>query len=154
MLTAPTSPKMAGTFESPAPSRRAALHRWPAMAVIGEAVDRADAQPQYMNASRSIDHAALGVEGLLGPQREGVRVARVPLTNTVCAVLHRGSSVRQLADDIERPGLLPAVPIDWRLNRVLMDRVAEHAMGSGSCWFLDPAPFTQGSMHRPPAVAS
>lgn len=125
-----------------------------AMDALCGALDRAGEQPLYVNASRSIDHSDLGVEGLLGPQQDGIRVARVPVTNTVCAVLYRGTAVMQLADDIEEPGLLPAVPIDWRLNRVLMDRVAEHSMGSDSCWFLDPAPFTQGSMHRPPAVAS
>ncbi len=125
-----------------------------AMATVCSVLDSTMDELQYVNASRSIDHSELGIEQHLGPVVDGVRVARVPVTNTVCAVIYRGTIVPDLAAGIEAFGLVPAVPIDWRLNRVIMERVSTGEWGPGSCLFLDPAPFTQGSMHPPSGSAS
>jgi hypothetical protein len=101
----------------------------------------------FINASRSIDHDALGVTSLLGPTEAGFRRTRVPVTNTVCAVAYSAAMLEWLPDAIERAGLVPVVPIDWRLNRAVMDAVGDGRLGPASCVWLDPAPFVQGSMH-------
>jgi len=101
----------------------------------------------FINASRSIDHDALGVAGLLGPRVDGRRAARIPITNTVCAVAYSASTLAWLPHAIEGSGLMPVVPIDWRLNRAVMDAVHERRLGPDACVWLDPAPFVQGSMH-------
>jgi hypothetical protein len=40
----------------------------------------------------------------------------------------------------------PVVPIDWRLNKALMNLWNKGLIGSGDCWFVEPAPIDQLSM--------
>lgn len=106
-----------------------------------------EAEVSYVTASRSIDHDELGIDSLLEPAVDGHRCARVPVTNTVCAVAYRRGTGEWFADRVVGDGLVPVIPIDWRLNRAVMAAVAQGRMGRGSCWVLEPALFTQGSMH-------
>jgi hypothetical protein len=46
-------------------------------------------------------------------------------------------------------GLWPLAAIDWKFNSVLMEMFEEGAIGSGDCWFVEPAPFVQRSMTEP-----
>jgi hypothetical protein len=101
-----------------------------------------------VNLSESIGVQRLGVEGLLDTpvaDVEGVAVvpARVPLTNTVCAVLYGRDPLVLLRDRIEEAGLDPVVPIDWRVNDVILDSPALLA----PCLWAVPGVFRQGSMH-------
>ncbi len=121
-----------------------------AMDAIVAAIERsAGALPSYVNASRSISTADLGIDALLGrlPEAAGILAASRPVTNTVCAVLYSGEMLRWLAARIEQDGLVPVLPIDWRLNQAVMAGFEEGRLGPGSCWVLDPAPFVQRSMH-------
>jgi hypothetical protein len=107
----------------------------------------AESPVAFISASRSIAHDDLGVTDLLGPAVDGLRSPLVPITNTVCAVGYSAAMLDWLPGAIEGPGLMPAVPIDWRLNRAVMEAVATGRLGPASCIWLDPAPFVQGSMH-------
>ncbi len=121
-----------------------------AMDAVLSTIERStDAVPSYVNASRSISTADLGIGALLEPlpSATGIKVATRPVTNTVCAVLYSGEMLRWVAARIEQDGLVPVLPIDWRLNKAVMAGFAEGVLGPGSCWVLDPAPFVQRSMH-------
>jgi hypothetical protein len=101
-----------------------------------------------VNLSESIGVQQLGVEGLLGaPVADigGVAVVptQAPLTNTVCAVLYRREPLILLRDRIEEAGLDPVVPIDWRVNEVILGSPALLA----PCLWAVPGVFRQGSMH-------
>lgn len=109
---------------------------------------------QYINVSRSFDEGQLGIEHLLldGGGLSGVEGIRIvsaerPVTNTVCAVLYRGSFLEALMPALEAVPLSPVIPIDWKLNEALMSLTSAGRMRSGSCWLLRPAPIVQGSMH-------
>jgi hypothetical protein len=121
-----------------------------AMSSLIAAMDLVDGSgPAFVNASHSISLAALGIAELLEPVPGGggVLVARRPVTNTVCAILYGAAMVRWLAARIESDGLVPVLPIDWRLNRAVMAAFDEGVLGPGSCLVLEPAPFVQRSMH-------
>lgn len=108
--------------------------------------------PQYVSLSESFDAARLGVHGLMAPMEvTGVRGvvlrARKPVTNTVCAVLYRAEFAATVLRDCEELGLFPICAIDWKLNAVLMGMHAAGEIGEGDCWFVEPGPFRQRSMH-------
>lgn len=114
------------------------------------------AQPRYVNLSRSFEHAELGIDAHMAavpfPQHLGERrilSASRPVTNTVCAVLYRGSFLRDVYARLAAMGLWPLAAIDWKFNSVLMEMFEEGAIGSGDCWFVEPAPFVQRSMTEP-----
>jgi len=48
-------------------------------------------------------------------------VAQRPVTNTVCAVLYRRSFLAHILAKLEDIPTYPVVPIDWKLNRALMN---------------------------------
>jgi hypothetical protein len=111
-----------------------------------------DPQPVYVNVSRSFGHAALGLAGHLTPIGDwspGVvqHSADRPLTNTVCAILYRGRFLATLLPAMDAISMSPVLPIDWKLNAALLELHDRGALGPGDCWFLDPGPITQGSMH-------
>lgn len=108
--------------------------------------------PQYVSLSESFDVAHLGVHGLMEPaQIPGVsRVvlrARRPVTNTVCAMLYRADFAADVLRYCDEMGLFPVCAIDWKLNAVLMDMHAAGQLVDGDCWFIEPGPFRQRSMH-------
>ena len=112
-------------------------------------------QPMYLNVSRSFDHNALGIDHLLTPSGRwsqhpdiGIFSAAQPVTNTVCAILYRGTFLRELLKELESIPISPVLPIDWKLNVALMNMHNRRVIGAGDCWSLSPAPVIQRSMHR------
>ena len=126
-----------------------------AMSAVATVIERLDATPvQFACLSTSISTADLGVEGLLspvpGPPLAGGRTllaADRPVTNTVCANLYRTTFLERLQADIRQRGLVPVVPIDWRLNEAILSMTAEGSLGAGSCVWIEPGIFVQRSMH-------
>ena len=108
----------------------------------------------FVNLSLSFPLAELGIESLLTPTRiswtgsvpRHVLVAQRPVTNTVCAILYSRSFMIDLVDAWQALPLTPVVPIDWKLNRVLMNLQAANDATSTPCLFVEPAPITQLSM--------
>lgn len=116
--------------------------------LIGSLMDRFDDRSVLVNCSESLDHGSLGVEQILrrapATDRIGtveVRDPRPSITNTVCANLYSAAALEKLLWHIDHRGLVPVLPIDWRVNDFLIDNP------DVSTWWLLPAPFVQGSMH-------
>ena len=115
-------------------------------------------QPLYVNVSSSFTEKELRIDQHLDPvplpaeyDSEGLSflAARKPVTNTVCAVLYRGSFLELLVSAMDQIPIDPVIPIDWKLNRALMDLWREQQIHSGDCWIAQPAPIIQSSMHGP-----
>lgn len=111
-------------------------------------------QPRYVNISQSFDAQALGIERLLthvgqwnpGKEPYGMYSSRLPVTNTVCAILYRAEFLLELLAEMESIPIDPVIPIDWKLNQALMNLAAHGQVGAGDSWILIPAPIVQGSM--------
>jgi hypothetical protein len=105
-----------------------------------------------INLSQSICDAELGVGAIMANASEvhsfggGGKVFQVSpaISNTVCANLYSLGFARKFASAIEGQKVLPSIPIDWRLNRLLMDAVATNI----ECYWVVPGMFVQGSMHE------
>ena len=102
-----------------------------------------------VNCSRSIAVRDLGIteilrEATMKLQLQEVRVTETDrvITNTVCANLYNREFLTRLVTFIDRSGLVPVVPIDWRVNEFLL------LYPETKTWWVDPAPFVQGSMHE------
>lgn len=109
-------------------------------------------QPAYVNVSRSFSSERLDLAPHLTPQGNWdattmALASDIPLTNTVCAVLYRGTFLDRLVPAMQAIPISPVLPIDWKLNAALLGLAQTHMIGAGDCWFLDPAPIVQGSMH-------
>jgi hypothetical protein len=110
-------------------------------------------QPGYVNISRSFSAGELGTTALttpVGAWGTGGAVllaAERPVTNTVCAILYRGAFLRTLLAALEAVPMFPVLPIDWKLNRALLDLHAAGRVSAGDCWLVEPAPVVQRSMH-------
>jgi len=111
-------------------------------------------QPKFVNISRSFNHRRLRVRDLLEPIEmwgaptpdiEALQASR-PITNTVCAILYRTNFLATLVQTMEAIPLEPVVPIDWKLNKAIMQLHDSGKLTSGDCWTLDPAPIVQSSM--------
>lgn len=118
-------------------------------------------EPGYINISRSHSDSELGTEDIYvaalpfainATRKIHARVAKRPVTNTVCAILYRREFLEALVDQLERIQLSPVLPIDWKLNRALMNMSASGLAPEGTCWSLAPAPIIQGSMHESNSV--
>ena len=109
-------------------------------------------QPKFVNLSRSFSHSTLGIKkhltlvGEWGDQSSILQSDR-PLTNTVCAILYRGSFLNSLIPAIEQIPISPVLPIDWKLNAALLNMYRSQRLGAGDCWFTEPAPIVQASMY-------
>lgn len=112
--------------------------------------------PQFANLSQSFDLHRLGVSDLLqpargvgwqGPTSRAVLAARKPVTNTVCAILYRRDFLADLMAEWRTLPRTPVAPIDWKLNRALMGLWASGGIRSGDCWWVEPGPIVQRSMH-------
>lgn len=111
-------------------------------------------QPKYVNLSRSFTSATLGIDSLaaeIGHWSPGsdILATSKPVTNTVCAILYRGSFAKSLLDELQSISLSPIIPIDWKINLALMQMFERDGIGTGDCWLVHPAPILQGSMHAP-----
>ena len=119
-------------------------------------VERDDKQqPAYVNISQSFSNAELGVEYLLKPvdgfawtgepARQVLEASR-PISNTVCAILYRADFLRRFLERFDALPIDPVVPIDWKLNIVLMDMYGAGEIVAGECWVVTPGPVDQRSM--------
>ena len=116
--------------------------------LVGSLMDRFEDKSVLVNCSESLDQRSLGVEDILQRARVtdrlgavDVRDPRPTITNTVCANLYSSAVLEKLIWHVDHRGLVPVVPIDWRVNDFLIDNP------NVSTWWLQPAPFVQGSMH-------
>lgn len=119
-------------------------------------ITQSDPAPGYVNLSRSFSTTELGIDHLLttaantgwgGAQHRKILEAARPATNTVCAILYHRHFLEKLVNEIESVPAEPVVPIDWRLNLALMNLWNKGLIGKGDCWFVEPAPIDQLSMH-------
>ncbi len=119
--------------------------------------DSGRTHPACLNLSQSFSTTRLGINGLLRPapdvmwqgsEPRHVLAAMRPVTNTVCAIMYSRDFTRGLLDALDRMPLVPVIPIDWKLNAVLMSMYRAGDLGSGDCWLVEPAPIVQMSMHR------
>lgn len=113
-----------------------------------------EGQPAYVNVSRSFSHERLDLQEHLTPIGSWDSTTRMlssglSLTNTVCAILYRGDFLSRLVPAMDAIPVSPVLPIDWKLNQALLNLLEAGDIGPGDCWFLDPAPILQGSMHEP-----
>lgn len=116
---------------------------------------QSDPAPAYVNLSRSFSTTELGIDHLLtaayagwdGVQHRNILEAERPATNTVCAILYHRYFLEKLVVEIESIPTEPVVPIDWRLNLALMNLWNKGLIAPGDCWFVEPAPIDQLSMH-------
>lgn len=114
-----------------------------------------ESQPLYVNVSRSFGEDRLRVEkhlkdiGGLPDEAGSTRIlaADRPFTNTVCAVLYRGTFLPTLVSAMNAIPMSPVIPIDWKLNSALLNLHDAGAFSPGDCWTLSPSPIIQGSMH-------
>lgn len=111
--------------------------------------------PAFINLSDSFGFDALGINHLMSnahPQWAGtlprqVHVSSKPVTNTVCAILYSREFVRVLLKVWMELPLTPILPIDWKLNLALMMLFERGYFADEACWFVEPGPFVQLSMH-------
>ena len=110
--------------------------------------------PSYVNLSESFSSRRLGIKAgsrEIGSWGSGSKVfaASKPVTNTVCAILYSGTFVDNLLREFESIPMRPVIPIDWKLNKAIMNLYSKGILGAGDCWIVEPAPIVQGSMHSP-----
>lgn len=112
---------------------------------------RAGQQPKFVNLSRSFAIADLipptELVSLFESDCGEVLSSRLPFTNTVCAILYRTSFGNQVLEKISQNSIEPVIPIDWKLNAVLMDLTEHGDFGAGDCWTVEPGPIIQRSIH-------
>ena len=105
----------------------------------------------FVNLSESINTVELRVDGIvsggnpvLALTNESNLLEIFPaISNTVCANMYSLDFASEFARAIEVQGILPSVPIDWRLNQLIM----EGRETPVECYWVIPGLFLQGSMH-------
>lgn len=108
----------------------------------------------FVNLSQSFSMSELGIKSLLRPSgiswgggiARHVLAADRPITNTACAILHQRSFAEKLVAELEARPLIPLVPIDWKVNEVLMSLYATDSSSFGTCLVVTPGPMVQRSM--------
>ena len=112
----------------------------------------------YINLSRSFTPRQLGANRLLtqdslsswkGHTPRSILRASLPLTNTVCAVAYEATFLSELYYAIKSMGIFPVIPIDWKLNMVLLKifSLKSTTRINSGCLFIEPGPIVQGSIH-------
>lgn len=105
----------------------------------------------FINLSDSIDTVELRVDGIVLAGNSmlaltnGSELLEISpaISNTVCANMYSLDFASDFASAIEVQGILPSVPIDWRLNQLIM----EARVTPVECYWVKPGLFLQGSMH-------
>jgi len=112
---------------------------------------------KMINLSTSFSPTEIGIAHLLSPvvsvgwagsSARVVLASARPATNTVCAIAFRKNFLRDLVEDFDSHSADSVVPIDWKLNASLMRLWASDSIGAGECWFIEPGPVLQLSMHQ------
>ena len=115
-----------------------------------------DSSVSYINLSESFELRELGVDSLLeqtnvqwaGASDRKIMAGSRPVTNTVCAIAYRAEFARALLAEFESLPMFPVIPIDWKLNRALMNMYQRGDMKPGSCVWVVPGPIDQMSMRN------
>ncbi len=105
----------------------------------------------FINLSESIDTVELRVDGIVSGGNSVLSLTNESellwispaISNTVCANMYSHQFAREFARAIEAQGILPSIPIDWRLNRFIIETKATPV----ECYWIKPGLFLQGSMH-------
>jgi hypothetical protein len=105
----------------------------------------------FINLSESIDTVELRVDGIVSAGNSVLTLTNgsdlleisPSISNTVCANMYSLDFASEFAIAIEVQGILPSVPIDWRLNQLIM----EARVTPVECYWVKPGLFLQGSMH-------
>jgi hypothetical protein len=105
----------------------------------------------FINLSESIDTLQLKVDGIISRGNSVLTFANdselvqasPAISNTVCANIYSIDFARDFVSAIETQGIFPSVPIDWRLNQLIM----EDRETPVECYWVIPGVFLQGSMH-------
>jgi hypothetical protein len=105
----------------------------------------------FVNLSESIDIVELRVDGIISGGNSvlsllnGSELLEISpaISNTACANMYSLDFASEFARAIEVQGILPSVPIDWRLNQLIM----EARVTPVECYWVKPGLFLQGSMH-------
>jgi hypothetical protein len=110
----------------------------------------------FVNLSESFSVDELGVGHLLVPSAEfrwsgnEQRImyhAKRPITNTVCAILYSREFLISLVQEMDALPVDPVLSIDWKLNVAVMNLFEANKIDGLECWWVEPAPITQMSMH-------
>ena len=116
----------------------------------------ASSTPAFVNLSESFSVRELGVGHLLtvkadtlwkGDDRRVVYLASRPITNTVCAILYSREFLASVVHEMEALPMEPVLSIDWKLNVALMNLYETRKLDGRECWWVEPAPIKQMSMH-------
>ncbi len=109
--------------------------------------------PYMAHVSTSFSPQELGTEGLVDSvERQWsnggneLRLKR-PVTNTVCATVYRRDFLVDLHELWRAEPLLPVIPVDWRLNALLMRMHAKGLLPEGYSSLVYPSPIIQRSLH-------
>ena len=113
-------------------------------------------RPSYVILSRSFGTDALRIGHLLKPaehrwagqSKRTILQSRLPVTNTVCAMLYSREFLADLVRVWDTLPMEPVIPVDWKLNTALMKMQGEGLVPAYSCWLVEPGPIVQGSMHQ------
>lgn len=70
-----------------------------------------------------------------------------PATNTVCAVLYRRDFLADVVPRWRAMDLMPVIPVDWRLNAMLINMHAGGSLPDGYASIVIPGPLVQRSLH-------
>ena len=102
----------------------------------------------FINLSESISDHDLGISRILDRGKSistegGIQVVALdtPVTNTVCANIYGSNFAKLFVSYLSEDRLTPVIPIDWRLNQVMLDHPETR------CWWVRPGLFLQRSMH-------
>lgn len=111
------------------------------------------AAPYMAHVSTSFSPKELGIESLVDSVAhqwlsggKELRLKR-PVTNTVCATVYRRDFLANLQELWLAEPLLPVIPVDWRLNALLMRMYANGLLPEGYSSLVYPSPIIQRSLH-------
>ena len=104
----------------------------------------------FVNLSESICTVELRVDGIVSGGNSVLTLMNKSellgispaVSNTVCANMYSRHFASEFASAIEVQGILPSIPIDWRLNQLIMETKATTI----ECYWIKPGLFLQGSM--------
>ena len=109
--------------------------------------------PYMSHVSTSFSPEQLGINGLVNREERRwsnggheFRLLR-PVTNTVCATMYRQDFLLDLHQHWRTEKLVPVIPVDWRLNALLMDMYATGDLPKGYATLVFPSPIIQRSLH-------
>ncbi len=109
--------------------------------------------PYMAHVSTSFSPKELGIESLADSVARqwsnGGKEFRLkrPVTNTVCATVYRQDLLIGLHELWRAEPLLPVIPVDWRLNALLMRMHAKGLLPEGYSSLVYPSPIIQRSLH-------